>query len=108
MRDSGALESALGRPQHQWHYEAAKDLAACAAAYGSGIVRNHAFSDGNKRTAFQTMFVFMALNGLDLVAPEPDTVTTMLGVAEGAIDEMSLAKWLRKHSKRRPRNRAGA
>lgn len=106
MRDSGALESALGRPQHQWHYAAANDLAACAAAYGSGIARNQAFSDGNKRTAFQTMFVFMALNGLDHIATEPDAVTTMLGVADGTIDELSLATWLRKNSKRRARKRA--
>ncbi len=108
MRDPGALESALGRPRQQWHYETAEDLAACAAAYGSGIARNHAFSDGNKRTAFQTMFVFLALNGLDLVATEPDAVTTMLGVAEGTIDERSLATWIRQNSKRRPRKRAGA
>ncbi len=106
LRDSGALESALGRPQHQWHDQAAADLAACAAAYGSGIARNHAFSDGNKRTAFQTMFVFLALNGRDLVATEPDAVTTMLGVAEGTIDEPSLADWLRKNSKRLPRKKA--
>lgn len=105
MRDAGTLESALGRPKHQWHYGTAEDLAACAAAYGSAIARNHAFSDGNKRTAFQTMFVFLALNGLDLVPSEPDAVTTMLAVANDQIDEQALAAWLREQSRRLPRTR---
>lgn len=103
LRDAGALESALGRPKYQWHYKAVDDLAGCAAAYGFGIAKNHAFSDGNKRTAFQSMFVFLAINGLDLAASEPDAVTTMLGVATGAIDEAALAEWLRANVKKRRR-----
>ena len=103
IRDAGALESALGRPQHQWHYKAIDDLAACAAAYEFGIAKNHAFADGNKRTAFQAMFVFLAHNGLDLTAPEPEAVTTMLGVASGTIKEAALAAWLRANVKKRRR-----
>ena len=101
IRDAGALESALGRPQHQWHYDVAKDLADCTAAYGFAIAKNRAFSDGNKRTAFQSMFVFLALNGVDLVAAETDAVTTMLAVASGEMRENALAAWLRDNSKRR-------
>jgi death-on-curing protein len=101
LRDAGALESALGRPQHQWHYGAAKDVAACAAAYGFAMAKNHASSDGNKRTAFQTMFVFLGLNGLALTASEPEAVLTMLAVADGSMKEPALADWLRKNSKRR-------
>ena len=47
------------------------------------------------------MFVFLSLNGMNLVAPEPDAVTTMLGVATGAINENALADWLRANVKRR-------
>jgi death-on-curing protein len=101
IRDIGALESALGRPQHQRHYKAIDDLAGCAAAYGFGIAKNYAFSDGNKRTAFQSMFVFLALNGLDLAASEPDAVVTMLGVATGVINEAALADWLRANVRKR-------
>jgi death-on-curing protein len=103
VRDVGALESALGRPQHQWNYKAIDDVPACAAAYGFAIAKNHAFSDGNKRTAFQSMFVFLAQNGLDLIAPEPDAVTTMIGVADGTIKEKALADWLRANVKKRRR-----
>ena len=108
IRDVGALESALGRPQHRWHYKAAEDLAACAAAYGFAIAKNHAFSDGNKRTAFQAMFVFLAMNAFDLTAPEPAAVTTMLAVADGTMSEPALADWLRENSKRRARKPAQA
>lgn len=103
LRDEGALESALGRPRHQWYYGAATDLASCAAAYGFAIAKNHAFNDGNKRTAYQTMFVFLGLNGHNLAAPEPEVVVTMLEVATGTMDEQSLAVWLRAHVKRKRR-----
>ena len=100
LRDEGALESALGRPQHQWHYREDADVASCAAAYGFAIAKNHAFSDGNKRTAFVTMVTFFELNGFLLTATEPEAVTTMLAVAAGDLSEAKLADWLRKNSKR--------
>jgi death-on-curing protein len=105
VRDEGALESALARPKHQWHYNTADDVAACAAAYGFAIAKNHAFSDGNKRTAWQSMFVFLALNGRDLVASEPDAVTTMLAVATGKMSEAVLAEWLRENVKPRKKRK---
>ena len=101
IRDEGALESAIGRPRHQWHYRKAKDLPACAAAYGFAITQNHAFVDGNKRTAFLAMFVFLAMNRADLAVPEEDAVATMLAVAKGDTDEAVLAAWLRDNVKRR-------
>jgi len=101
IRDAGALESALGRPKHQWHYQAVDDLAGCAAAYGFGIARNHAFSDGNKRTALVAMAVFLEINGLTFIPSEPEAVTTMLGVATGEIDEEALAAWLRGNTRKR-------
>ncbi|MFP5460738.1 MAG: type II toxin-antitoxin system death-on-curing family toxin [Gammaproteobacteria bacterium] len=94
IRDSGLLESALARPRNLAGY-GSPDLADCAAAYGFGIARNHPFLDGNKRTAFVAMELFLALNGQSLVADDADCVLTMLGVAAGDIDEPSLAEWLR-------------
>ena len=95
VRDAGVLESALGRPRFRWAYGEASDLLDCAAAYGFGIAKNHPFNDGNKRTAFQAMYTFLAINGIELTAPEVETVTTMLGVADGSIGAATLGKWLR-------------
>jgi len=96
-RDDGLLEAALARPRHRWSYDTSADIPLLAAAYAVGIACNHAFIDGNKRTAFQTMYVFLALNGLRLVAPEPAIVTLMRDVAMGAVDEVALAEWVRAH-----------
>ena len=95
LRDVGLLESALARPRHRWAYESATDLHSLAADYGFGLAKNHAFLDGNKRIAFVAMNVFLLLNGLEIETPEPDVVSTMLGVAEGRVDQARLATWLR-------------
>ena len=62
LRDRGLLESALARPENKWAY-GETDLARLAAAYGYGISRNHPFIDGNKRTAFTAIVMFLGLNG---------------------------------------------
>ncbi len=95
LRDGGLLDSALARPRQKHAYEPESDLAALAAAYGFGLAKNHAFVDGNKRVAFVAMYVFLALNGHDLVASEPEVVTIMESVASGTVDEPALAEWLR-------------
>jgi death-on-curing protein len=101
IRDENALESALGRPRHRWHYGVATHVTGCAAAYAFGLARNHPFSDGNKRTAFVAMATFLERNGLSLTATEPDAVATMLALAEGTLSEEELGEWLRDNSKRR-------
>ena len=109
IRDAGTLESALGRPINRWHYADAPDVVECAAAYGFAIAKNHAFADGNKRTAFVAMVTFLELNRLRLIASERDAVLTMLAVADGTMPEARLAAWLRatceraKASKPKPR-----
>jgi death-on-curing protein len=100
VRDLGLLESALARPQNQVAY-GNPDAADLAAAYGVGLAKNHPFIDGNKRTAFVAVELFLALNGHDLVADDADCVLTMLAVAAGSLDEPGFAAWLRTHS--RPR-----
>jgi len=101
LRDEGALEAALARPRHRWTYRRRPDLAALAAAYGFGLVRDHPFRDGNKRAGFVTMVVFLELNGRRFEAPEAEVVTTMLGVAAGDVTEARLEAWIRRSSSRR-------
>jgi len=96
VRDEGALESALARGKQRLAYEPASDLPELAAACGYGIARDHPFNDGNKRVAFVVMAVFLGLNGMDLIAPEAEVVTTMLDLAAGAVSEAELAAWLRR------------
>jgi len=95
VRDVPLLESALDRPRNRHLYDPDADLADLAAAYSVGIATNHAFIDGNKRTAFQVMYVFLGLNGYRIVASEPAVVALMVDVAAGTIDEVGLAEWCR-------------
>ncbi len=95
-RDEGLFESALARPQHLVAY-GSPDAAALAAAYGYGIARNHPFIDGNKRTAFVALELFLELNGFSLVADDVACVLIMLQVAAGDITEEVFATWVRDH-----------
>jgi death-on-curing protein len=74
------------------------DVAALAAAYGFGLARNHPFVDGNKRTAFIAIELFLALNGHALRAADQDCVMTMLALAAGDLSEDALADWIRAHT----------
>lgn len=96
-RDMGLFESALARPHNLLVY-GDPNVAALAAAYGCGIARNHPFIDGNKRTAFVAVELFLALNGFELTADDSDCVLTMLAVASGTLDEAAFAQRLREHS----------
>jgi death-on-curing protein len=98
LRDESLLLSALARPQNLAAY-AAPDLADLAASYAMGIARNHAFIDGNKRTALVVAAgVFQPLNGCRLTASDGETVRMMLSVADGSMPEEELATWFRKHT----------
>ncbi len=99
LRDEGLLESALARPLHLAAY-GDPDAAALAAAYGFGLARNHPFIDGNKRTAFVAVELFLQLNGWRLTASDVDCVLTMLSLAAGTLDEDAFADWLRRHMAR--------
>lgn len=95
-RDAGLLDSALARAENLAAY-GDPDVAALAAAYGFGIVRNHPFVDGNKRAALIATELFLALNGFDLVVDDLECVVTVLALAAGEIDEAEFASWLREH-----------
>ncbi|MFY8107198.1 MAG: type II toxin-antitoxin system death-on-curing family toxin [Elstera sp.] len=94
IRDRGAVESALGRPQNLAAY-GEPDAADLAAAYAFGLARNHGFSDGNKRTAWVIARLFLALNGFKLMFDPAEAVRTVEAVAAGAVDEAALATWFR-------------
>jgi death-on-curing protein len=96
LRNPGLFESALARPQQLAAY-GTPDVAAVAAAYGFGIAENHHFLDGNKRTAFVAVELFLALNGCTLTADDADCVLTMQDLASGALDEAAFADWIRAH-----------
>ena len=97
VRDAGLLDSALARPRNLAHY-GAPDVCELAAAYAFGLVKNHPFLDGNKRTAFVATELFLMLNGWRLTAKDTDCVLTMLGLAGSDIDEPRYADWLRRHA----------
>jgi death-on-curing protein len=97
VRDAGLLESALAKPLNLWSY-GEPDFAALGAAYGYGLAKNHPFVDGNKRTAFAVMVVFLLLNNVPFEANEEDAVLTMLKLAAGDLDEAALADWIRRNS----------
>ena len=97
IRETGLLESALARPINLAAYEK-PDAAALAASYAVALAKNHPFVDGNKRTAFVALELFLALNGFELTANDVDCVLTMLAVASGEMDEAMLADWIRRNS----------
>ena len=97
--DPNLLVSAMGRPQHLANY-GEPDAADLAAAYGFAIARNHPFVDGNKRTAFVALELFLDLNGFELVATDRDCVMTVLELAASRLQEAALAEWLRTHMRR--------
>ena len=98
LRDRSLLESALERSKNQFHYGSDVDLPALAAAYGFGLANNHPFVDGNKRVAFQTMYLFLGLNGFRIEAPEEAVVSLIISLAAGELSETELADWVREHT----------
>ena len=94
VRDDRLLDSAMARAQNLAAY-GEPDLAALAAAYASGIARNHPFVDGNKRTAAVVSETFIVLNGAELRASDAEVVVAFLALAAGELSEEELADWFR-------------
>jgi death-on-curing protein len=95
LRDAGLLQSALARPQQLYAYGDNPDGVDMAAAYIAGVVRNHPFVDGNKRTGFLVGILFLELNGFRFTATEESAAQAILSLAAGTLDEPALAAWLR-------------
>jgi death-on-curing protein len=103
VRDAGALASALARPRNLAAYEK-PGAAALAAAYAYGLVRNHPFADGNKRTGWVVARLFLAINGFGFLPSfDPqDAVRTIAAVAAGTLSESELVEWFRQRVRRIP------
>ena len=94
VRDQGLLELALARPENLFAY-GQPSLFEMAASYAFGLVKNHPFVDGNKRTGFTVAVLFLELNGCRFRATEADATVQTLALAAGALDEAGYAAWLR-------------
>ena len=100
VRDEGLLLSALARPQNLTCY-GDPNVFSLAAAYAFGIVRNHPFVDGNKRTGFLAAYVFLGLNGWELIVSESEVVAAVLALACGEMEEAGFAAWLESQSRKK-------
>ncbi len=98
IRDKGALESTLARPQQLQHYEPKTSIYELAASYGFGFAKNHVFNDGNKRISLTSIDIFLQINGLQLIAEEVDAVLTIRDLAASLLDEPGLAFWIEGNS----------
>jgi death on curing protein len=100
IRDEGLLDSALARPINIFAYsESPPDIATLAAAYAYGIVKNHPFIDGNKRTSYIACRTFLKLNGCDVEASDEEKYQTWIAIAANRISEEELRDWIRNHVK---------
>ena len=100
LRDGNLLKSALARPRQVYAYADAPGMIDLATAYTAGIVRNHPFIDGNKRTGFIIGILFLELNGYSFRAIEEDAAQAVLKLAAGALDEAGYTDFLRENTKR--------
>lgn len=94
LRDEGLLDSALARPVNLLRHERRAGLPRLAACYAAGILQNHPFVDGNKRTGFMAAYMFPDLNGMILTADEVLATTMTFALASSEIDEAGYAAWL--------------
>ena len=99
LRESGLLNSALARPLQLLSY-GSPSLAELAASYAAGIIKNHPFLDGNKRTGFMLGAGFLELNGMEFVASEADAVIKTLALAAGEMTEGAYAVWIEQNCRK--------
>jgi death-on-curing protein len=95
VRDRSLLQSALARFQQHFAYSKAPEIIALAALYAAGIVQNHPFVDGNKRTGFLVSVLFLELNGYRFKASEEEAAQMTFALAAGTIKEKAFAAFLR-------------
>lgn len=100
VRDYALLESALARPRQLFTYAESPGTVAMAAAYTAGIVRNHPFADGNKRTAFLVGVLFLELNGYRFSASEEEAAKAVINLASGVLSEAGYSAFLRTNARR--------
>jgi death on curing protein len=94
LLNASMLDSAIGQPKITLQFFPDATLCDLAAVYGYHICKNHAFNDGNKRTARMAMITFLKINGLEVFASEDETLYKILDVASGKMTKLQLADWL--------------
>ena len=92
VRHEGLPASALARPRQHFAYAESADVIDMATAYTAGIVRNHPFGDGNKRTGFVVGILFLELTGYRFTASEEDAARMVIALAGGEIDDAATAR----------------
>ena len=99
VRDENLLASAVNAPFQTFMgndlYPSIYDK---AAQLCYGIANNHPFTDGNKRTALHSMYVYLIINGYDIIAPQQDVENLIINVAAGRMHNTELSKWLQKNT----------
>lgn len=101
IRDIGLLDSAVARPQATFgEKDLYPDIFSKAACLGHSLIGNHPFVDGNKRTGYMSMRLFLNINGYDIKASEDEKYKFVIEITEKERDERSIAEWLKKHSQR--------
>ena len=108
VRDRGLLASTLARPRNLNAHGDNPDVIAPAAAYAAGIIRNHPFVDGNKRTGFVVAALFLEMNGYRFTPSEEGATQAILGLADETLNEAAFLAWLRANSPRIRRTRSSA
>ena len=98
IRDETLLDSALAKPRNVLAYADSPNLPRRAASYAFGLARNHAFIDGNKRTALVVSEGFLRVNGFKIVSTPEEKYFTFLHLADGSLSEDELAAWFTKHA----------
>ena len=99
IRDQALLHAALGRPLNHLAYGSA-DIIELAAKYTAGIIQNHPFIDGNKRTGFVVGVLFLELNGYCFTASEEAAALAVIELAAGTIDEKGYCQFIRANARR--------
>lgn len=101
IRDTGLIESAVARPRASFGgKDLYPDVFSKAAVLGHSLIRNHPFVDGNKRTGYMAIRLFLNINGYDIKASEDEKYKLVIEIAEKVRDEKSIAEWLKKQSRR--------
>ena len=90
----------MARPRHIHRYEKDADIPRLAAAYAYGIIKNHPFNDGNKRTGFIAAALFLQMNGFIFQGEDAETIESIFRLATGEVKKSHFIEWLRSHSAR--------
>ncbi|MCH8092301.1 MAG: type II toxin-antitoxin system death-on-curing family toxin [Proteobacteria bacterium] len=100
VRDEALLESAVAHPQSVFAYAGKPTIHHLAAAYCSGIIRNHPFIDGNKRAGLLAARAYLYLNGYDFDPDEAEEVNVIVELAAGNLGEDALGEWFKSNTAR--------